>query len=77
MTTILVTGATGAVGSALVPLLRAREAHVLALVRDPSRARSILGDGVQFKVGDFADRSSLRAAMKRGRLRLPGVRERR
>ena len=76
MTTILVTGATGAVGSALVPLLRARGADVVALVRDPSRAESILGDGVQFKVGDFADRSSLRGD-EGGRLRLPGVRERR
>jgi uncharacterized protein YbjT (DUF2867 family) len=38
MTTILVTGATGTVGSTLIPLLRARGVDVRALVRDPDRA---------------------------------------
>ena len=35
--TILVTGATGSVGSTLIPLLTARGATVRALVRDPGR----------------------------------------
>jgi uncharacterized protein YbjT (DUF2867 family) len=64
MTTVLVTGATGNIGSALVPLMTARGAKVSALVRDPSRAESILGDNVSFKVGDSADPASLRAAVE-------------
>jgi uncharacterized protein YbjT (DUF2867 family) len=62
MTTVLVTGATGTVGSALVPLLTARGVAVSALTRDPSRAQSILGDNVAIQRGDFADPASLRAA---------------
>ena len=62
MTTVLVTGATGNVGSALVPLLTARGVAVSALTRDPARAQSILGDNVAIQRGDFADPASLRAA---------------
>jgi uncharacterized protein YbjT (DUF2867 family) len=64
MTTVLVTGATGTIGSALVPLLTARGVKVSALVRDPSRAESIHGDNVSIQAGDFADPASLRAAVE-------------
>jgi uncharacterized protein YbjT (DUF2867 family) len=62
MSRILVTGATGNIGSALVGLLRARGQSVRALVRDPRRADAIAGSGAELAVGDFADRASLRAA---------------
>jgi nucleoside-diphosphate-sugar epimerase len=54
MTTILVTGATGTVGSTLIPLLRARGTDVQALVRDPDRAQRISAAGTQIVQGDLA-----------------------
>jgi uncharacterized protein YbjT (DUF2867 family) len=60
MTRILVTGATGAVGSLVVRELQAREADVRAFVRDPATAA--LGD-VDLAPGDFDDPASLRRAM--------------
>jgi uncharacterized protein YbjT (DUF2867 family) len=62
MNRILVTGATGTIGSALVGLLRARGQRVRALVRDPERAGTLADQGAEIAVGDFADRASLRAA---------------
>ena len=62
MTTILVTGATGTVGSSLIPLLRGRGVDVRALVRDPDRAQRISAAGAQVVHGDFRDPASLRAA---------------
>jgi uncharacterized protein YbjT (DUF2867 family) len=59
MTTILVTGATGNVGSLVVRELCARGADVRALVRDP---QANLGD-VELAVGDFEDPASLRRAL--------------
>lgn len=61
MPTILVTGATGAVGSHVVRELQQRGVGVRALVRDPERAT--FGPEVELAVGDFADPGSLRAAM--------------
>ena len=62
MTTILVTGATGTVGSSLIPLLRGRGVDVRALVRDPDRAQRISAAGAQVVHGDFRNPASLRAA---------------
>jgi len=62
--TILVTGATGNVGSKVVAELLARGAGVRAFVRDPDRAAALLGDDVELAVGDFADRDSLRRALE-------------
>jgi uncharacterized protein (TIGR01777 family) len=61
--TILITGATGFVGRALL-LRLARDGHrVLALVRDPARARHVVGDDVELiPAGDDA---ALVAAMAR------------
>lgn len=60
---ILVTGATGNAGSAVVRSLLDGGAAVRALVRDRARAAERLGDGVELAVGDFADRDAVRAAV--------------
>jgi uncharacterized protein YbjT (DUF2867 family) len=61
--TVLVTGATGGVGSSVVRELRARGAAVRAFVRDPEKARALLGDDVALAVGDLADPDSIRRAL--------------
>lgn len=53
--TILVTGATGNVGAALIQQLRGGEARVAVATRDPARARARLGDGIDYRRFDFAD----------------------
>jgi uncharacterized protein YbjT (DUF2867 family) len=58
--TVLVTGATGNVGSAVVRELRERGVPVRAFVRDPAR----VAGGVEVAVGDFDDPGSIRAAME-------------
>ena len=58
---ILVTGATGNVGSAAARLLAARHQPVRALVRDPSRAPH---GGVEIVTGDFDRPDTLDAAMR-------------
>jgi uncharacterized protein YbjT (DUF2867 family) len=58
---ILVTGATGNVGSEAARLLAARHQPVRALVRDPSRAPH--GD-VEIATGDFDRPDTLDAAMR-------------
>jgi uncharacterized protein YbjT (DUF2867 family) len=57
---ILVTGATGNVGSETVRLLADQQQPVRALVRDPSRLQRA---GVDVVTGDFDDPGSLDAAM--------------
>ena len=59
--TILVTGASGAVGRQVVQQLVDREARVRALVRDPSKAD--FPSAVDVVQGDLLDVSSLRSAM--------------
>lgn len=59
--TILVTGATGNVGSNVVEQLVNRGADIRALVRDPAKA--ILPEGVETVQGDLLDVDSLRGAM--------------
>src|SRR5215218_4106047 len=61
---ILVTAATGNAGSQVVRALSQRGASVRAFVRDPDKARSLFGEGVELAVGDFADAASLRAALE-------------
>ena len=61
---IVVTGATGNAGSQVVRALAARGERVRAFVRDPGRARQVLGEDVELAVGDFADAASVRAALE-------------
>jgi uncharacterized protein YbjT (DUF2867 family) len=59
---ILVTGATGFIGSRLIPELVARGHHVHALSRRP--LGSALPDGVDVRLGDALDAESLARAME-------------
>jgi uncharacterized protein YbjT (DUF2867 family) len=61
---IVVTGATGNAGSEVVRALTARGGGVRAFVRDPGKAGHQLGKNVELAVGDFADLSSVRAALE-------------
>jgi uncharacterized protein YbjT (DUF2867 family) len=60
---ILVTGATGGVGSRVVRELGVRGAGVRAFVRDRKKARELLGDAAEIGEGDFSDATSLRRAL--------------
>lgn len=62
MNTILVTGATGTVGTHLVRELQTRKAPVRAFVRDRDAATAKLGD-VELAVGDLGDPHALRRAL--------------
>ena len=59
---ILVTGATGFVGTRVVHELRARGRTVRALVRSPGRAGPLESWGVELVAGDVTDPESLRVA---------------
>lgn len=63
--TVLVTGASGFVGSAVAKALMARGVHVRLLVRSTSNRRNLsdLGEGVEIVTGSLEDLSSLRAAL--------------
>src|SRR5919112_5134149 len=63
MKKILVTGATGNVGSRVVHELRGRGVPVRAFVRDAERATGMPGESVELAVGDFGDPGSIRAAL--------------
>jgi len=60
---ILVTGATGNIGSHLVRELHERGVPVRAFVRDPARGAEKLGEAVELAVGDFADEESVQRAV--------------
>ena len=60
--TVLVTGATGFVGSALARALLARGEKVRALARPNSDRRNLLGLPVEITEGDLRDTASLRRA---------------
>ncbi len=59
---ILVTGATGNVGSLSVPLLLKENANVRALVRDPQKAKPLKDQGAEIVQGDFDKPTGLDAA---------------
>lgn len=61
---ILVTGATGKVGSRLSKRLAQRGDQVRALVRDPQRAADLREAGVELVTGDLLDPGSLAAAVQ-------------
>ena len=61
--TVLVTGATGTVGSQVVHELRRRGVGARAFVRDRERAAALLGGDVDLVAGDFEDPQSVRRAL--------------
>jgi len=63
---ILITGATGGLGKATInSLLRkgVQANHIIALVRDRTRAHDLENMGIQVRIGDYNDRHSLKAAL--------------
>jgi dihydroflavonol-4-reductase len=60
---VLVTGATGKVGHAIASALLDTGDSVRALVRDPSRAASVLPAGIEPHQGDVTDPDSLAGAV--------------
>jgi nucleoside-diphosphate-sugar epimerase len=60
---VLLTGATGKVGSRLAMRLAERSHHVRALVRDPARAAHLLGARTELAQGDLLDTPSLARAV--------------
>lgn len=61
---LLITGATGYLGSALVELAVRRGADVRVAVRDAERARALLPAAVDVAVADLADADALAAAAR-------------
>jgi UDP-glucose 4-epimerase len=61
---ILITGATGKVGSRLSKRLAQRGDRVRALVRDPERAADLRAARIELVTGDLLDASSLAAAVR-------------
>ena len=59
---ILVTGATGMVGSGLVGELRGRGEHVRAAVHNPEKAAALEGDGIETVRFDWRDPATWDAA---------------
>jgi uncharacterized protein YbjT (DUF2867 family) len=64
MKKMLVTGATGNVGSLVVRELQGRGISVRAFVRDPDKAAAMLDDGVELVFGDFSNPESVRRALE-------------
>lgn len=63
---VLVAGATGGLGKRVVRRLVERGYQVRSLVRDPERAREILGDATELVVGDITQPETLTAEMMSG-----------
>jgi uncharacterized protein YbjT (DUF2867 family) len=61
---ILVMGATGTVGGAALDALHAAGTEPLALVRNAQRAVQVLDHRTPFRVADFANEGSVRAALQ-------------
>jgi uncharacterized protein YbjT (DUF2867 family) len=61
---LLITGATGGVGSLVTERLLARGERPRILTRDESKARRVFGDRVDVAVGELDDQRSLAAAMR-------------
>ena len=60
---IVISGATGNVGSELVEQLNLLDVPFRALVRDPALARSLVGPEIELVAGDFGRPESLEAAL--------------
>lgn len=64
MSDVLVTGATGTVGSALTRQLLKEGRPVRALVRNVERARALVPEGVELVSGDVTDAATVRRGME-------------
>jgi len=62
--TILVTGATGNTGSALLSALQGRDVSVRAMVRSAGDGERVAAESTESVVADFDDRPSLEAALR-------------
>jgi nucleoside-diphosphate-sugar epimerase len=58
-----VTGATGFVGGAVARQLATAGHHVVAIARDPTRAKDLISPGLEVVRGDVTDRESLKRPM--------------
>jgi len=61
--TILIIGGTGMLGKPVAQRLKADGFNVRLLVRNPEKARKLLGDGYEFIQGDVDNESSLNTAL--------------
>ncbi|MFW5499067.1 MULTISPECIES: hopanoid-associated sugar epimerase [unclassified Maridesulfovibrio] len=61
---VMITGATGLIGSRLVKILAARGFHIKALVRDTVRAQQLVKEPVEFISGDLNNESALEEALQ-------------
>jgi uncharacterized protein YbjT (DUF2867 family) len=61
---ILITGATGKTGKEAAKRLRAKGAHVRAIVRNPDKAADLAALGVEIVAGDVGDRDTLAKALR-------------
>lgn len=60
---VLLTGATGYIGSRLLPLLEQRDLTVRCLARNPDKLRPKVGQSTEIVKGDVLDRTSLDTAL--------------
>lgn len=59
----MITGATGFLGGRMAQQLRAAGHEVVAVVRDPNKAKALAAIGVQLAKGDVTEKESMRAPM--------------
>ena len=64
MKKILVTGATGNIGSKVVAELQEQNASVRAFVRDEHKAKAMLGRSVELVTGEFGDKNTVQRALE-------------
>jgi uncharacterized protein YbjT (DUF2867 family) len=62
MATILITSAAGKVAGATFAALRGAGHKLIGLVRNPDKAQGLAGEGVELRVGDLEQPSTLKAA---------------
>jgi uncharacterized protein YbjT (DUF2867 family) len=62
--TVLITGATGNIGSQVVHHLRDRQTPLRALVRDRAKATQLETEGIELAFGDFSQPDSLAVALQ-------------
>ena len=60
---VMITGATGLIGSRLVKILAGQGFRIKALVRDESRARELIDEPVEFVCGNLNDEAAIEKAL--------------